>query len=51
MDTSIMFPLIVAVLVLAGIFWLVIYSRKQSQKHTMKTSIKPPESQRKNRAA
>jgi hypothetical protein len=51
MDTSIIFPLVVAVFVLAGIFWLVIYSRKQSQKHTVQTSIKPPESQSKNRAA
>ena len=51
MDNTIIFTLVVAVIVLGGIFWLVVYSRKQSQKHTMKTSIKPPESKSKNRAA
>lgn len=51
MDTGIVFALVVAVAFLGGIFWLVIYSRKQSQKHTIQTSIKPPESQSKNRAA
>jgi hypothetical protein len=51
MDTTIVFALVLAVLFLGGIFWLVVYSRKQSQKHTMRTSIKPPESQTKNRAA
>ena len=51
MDTGIVFALVMAVLFLGGIFWLVVYSRKQSQKHTMETSIKPQESQSKNRAA
>ena len=51
MDTGIVFALVVAAIFLGSIFWLVIYSRKQSQKHTMKTSIKPPESESKNRAA
>jgi preprotein translocase subunit SecG len=51
MDTGIVFALVMAVLFIGGIFWLVIYSRKQGQKHTMQTSIKPQESQTKNRSA
>ena len=52
MDSGIVFALVAAVVFLGGIFWLVVYSRKQSQKHTIQTSIKPPqESQSKNRAA
>jgi uncharacterized membrane protein len=51
MDTGILFALVMAVIFLGGIFWLVVYSRKQSQRHTDRTSIKPPESQSKNRAA
>ena len=51
MDNSIVLALVLTIVVLGGIFWLVVYSRKQSQKHTMRTSIKPPESQSKNRAA
>lgn len=51
MDTGIVFALVMAVIFLGGIFWLVVYTRKESRKHTMKTSIKPPESQTKNRAA
>lgn len=50
MDIGIVFALIMAVLFLGGIFWLVVYSRKQGQRHTMQTSIKPPESETKNRA-
>lgn len=45
MDTTIVVALVLAVIVLGGIFWLVVYSRKQGQKHTKQTSIKPPESQ------
>lgn len=51
MDTTIVLTLVLAVVVLAGILWLVIYSRKQSQKHTMRASIKPQESRSKNPAA
>lgn len=51
MDNSIILALVLTIVVLGGIFWLVVYSRKQSQKHTMRTSIKPPQSQSKNRAA
>jgi preprotein translocase subunit YajC len=51
MDTGILFALVIAVLFIGGIFWLVIYSRKQGQKHTMQTSIKPQESQTKNPTA
>ena len=51
MDNTVIFTLVVSVIVLGGIFWLVVYSRKQSQKHTMKTSIKPPESHSKDHAA
>lgn len=49
MDTTTGLVLVLAVLFLGGIFWLVVHSRNQSQKHTTKTSIKPPESHRKDR--
>jgi hypothetical protein len=51
MDSSIIFALVLAGVFLGGIFWLVVYARNQSQKHTMKTSIKPSESHHKDRAA
>jgi hypothetical protein len=51
MDSQIIFALVTAVIFLGSICWLVVYSRKQSQKHTAQRSIKPPESQSKNRAA
>jgi uncharacterized membrane protein len=51
MDTGIVFALVLAVLFVGGIFWLVVYSRKQGQKHTTQTSIKSQESETKNRAA
>ena len=51
MDTGVVFALIMAVLFLGGISWLIVYSRKQSKKHTLQTSIKPRESQSKNHAA
>jgi len=44
MDTNIVYFFVTVPLLLGGILWLVVYSRKQSQKHTMRTSIKPPES-------
>jgi hypothetical protein len=51
MDSGVIFALVLAVVFLGGIFWLVVYSRNRSQKHTMKTSIKPSESRQKDRAA
>ena len=42
MDNTILF-VIIAALVVAGIFWLVIYSRKRGQRHIAETSIRPPE--------
>ncbi len=39
MDNSIGF-LVVAFLTIGGIFWFVMYTRKQGQKHTMQTSIR-----------
>jgi len=46
MDISIIY-ILVAVLVVGGIFWLVMSSRKQGQKHIMQTSIKPQETREK----
>ena len=51
MDNTIALALVLAVVFLGGIFWLIVHSRKQSQKHTARTSIKPPESQSKRSAA
>ena len=51
MDTGIVLALVLAVVFFGGIFWLVVHSRRQSQKHTMKTSINPQQSESKNRAA
>lgn len=51
MDSQIVFALVAAVVFLGSMGWLVVYSRRQSQKHTMETSIKPKESQSKNRTA
>lgn len=51
MDSGIIFALVAAVLFLGGIVWLLVYSNKQSRRNTMKTSIKPPESQTKDKAA
>lgn len=45
MDITSIAALTVAVLFLGGIFCLAVYSRKQNQKHTKQTSIKPTESQ------
>lgn len=47
MDITSVVALVVVAVVLGGIFWLAVYSRKQNQKHTKQTSIKPPESQSK----
>lgn len=51
MDNQIMFALIGAVVLFGSIGWLVVYSRSRSHKHTMQTSIKPPETESKNRPA
>ncbi len=45
MSTTMIYTL-VAILTVAGIFWLVIYSSRRGQEHRQKTSIKPPESRR-----
>ena len=36
--------IIVAIVVVAGIFWLVIYSSQRGEKHREQTTIKPPDS-------
>lgn len=36
--------ILVAILVIGGIFWLVIYSGRRGEKHRERTSIKPSES-------
>ena len=52
MDSGIIFALVLAMLFVGAIVSLIVYSNKQSKKHTTKTSIKPPqEPQSKNRAA
>lgn len=43
MSNTVIFILI-AVVVIGGIFWLVIYSGRRGEKHREKTSIKPSES-------
>ena len=35
---------LIAIVVIAGIFWLVIYSGRRGERHREKTSIKPSES-------
>ena len=42
MITTALFFLL-AVLVLGGIFWVVVYSGRRGEQHRQKTSIKPPE--------
>jgi len=49
MDPTMVLVLVLAVVFLGSILWLVVHSRKQSQKHPVKTSIKPPKSQHKDR--
>ena len=48
MSTTMIYTL-VAIMAVAGIFWLVIYSSRRGQEHREKTSIKPPESRRSSR--
>jgi len=42
--------ILIAIVVVAGIFWLVIYASKRGEKHRLKTSIKPPDSHREGQA-
>jgi preprotein translocase subunit YajC len=35
--------ILIAIVVIGGIFWLVIYSSRRGEKHRQKTSIKPSE--------
>lgn len=42
MSTAMMYTL-VAIIAIAGIFWLVVYSSRRGQEHRERTSIKPPE--------
>ncbi len=43
MSTTVIYTL-VAIMAVAGIFWLVVYSSRRGQEHRQKTSIKPPAS-------
>ena len=43
MDNTILF-VIIAVVIVAGIIWIVIYSGKRTRKHLAQTSIRAPES-------
>ena len=43
MSTTVIYTL-VAIMAVAGIFWLVVYSSRRGQEHREKTSIKPPQS-------
>ncbi|HEX5834291.1 MAG TPA: hypothetical protein VFY34_10580 [Pyrinomonadaceae bacterium] len=43
MSTTVIYTL-VAIMAVAGIFWLVVYSSRRGQEHSEKTSIKPPPS-------
>jgi hypothetical protein len=43
MSTTVIYTL-VAIMAVAGIFWLVVYSSRRGQEHREKTSIKPRES-------
>ena len=49
MDPTMVLVLVLAVVFLGGMLWLVVHSRKQNQKHTVKTSIKPTKSPHKDR--
>ena len=51
MDPTMVLVLVLAVVFLGSMLWLVVHSRKQSQKQTVKTSIKAPESPHKNRVS
>lgn len=38
--------ILIAIIVVGGIFWLVIYSGRRGEKHRQRTTIKPPDSHR-----
>lgn len=38
--------ILIAIVAVAGIFWLVIYASRRGEEHRQSTSIKPPESSR-----
>lgn len=40
-STAIFF--LIAILVLGGIFWVVVYSGRRGEQHRQRTTIKPPE--------
>jgi hypothetical protein len=42
--------ILVAIVVIGGIFWLVIYSGRRGEKHRQRTTIKPPDSRREEQA-
>jgi hypothetical protein len=42
--------ILIAIVVIGGIFWLVIYSGRRGEKHRQKTTIKPPDSHREGQA-
>ena len=44
MDTNIVYFLVAVPVLLGGIIWLVLYSRRHHQKNIMQTSIKSQES-------
>jgi heme/copper-type cytochrome/quinol oxidase subunit 2 len=50
MSTTVIYTL-VAIMAVAGIFWLVVYSSGRGQEHREKTSIKPPESHGRSRSS
>ena len=41
MSTTVIYTL-VAIMTVAGIFWLVVYSSRRGQQHRERVSIKPP---------
>ncbi|HET6671310.1 MAG TPA: hypothetical protein VFH15_13860 [Pyrinomonadaceae bacterium] len=42
--------IVIAILVVAGIFWLVIYAGRRGEVHRQRTTIKPPDSHREGQA-
>lgn len=38
--------ILISILVVAGIFWLVIYAGRRGEMHRQRTTIKPPDSHR-----
>jgi len=50
MDTNIVYALVGGPLLLGGIIWLVLYSRRQHEKNILQMSIKSQESRTQKRA-